>query len=48
MKFDYLVNDKHRISLRGTHIPWQFNSPFEGTLFAALWSRPNRTGASAW
>src|SRR5262245_38876283 len=36
MKFDYLVNDKHRISLRGTHIPWQFNSPFEGTLFSAL------------
>jgi hypothetical protein len=45
MKFDYLLSDKHRISLRGTLIPWRFNSPFEGTLYAALWSRPNRTGA---
>ncbi|HJZ98579.1 MAG TPA: carboxypeptidase-like regulatory domain-containing protein [Candidatus Solibacter sp.] len=44
-KVDYLLNSKHRISVRGTHIPWEFNSPFEGTLFAALWSRPNRTGA---
>ena len=44
MKFDYLVNDKHRISLRGTHIPWQFNSPFEGTLFsrALVAAEPNR------
>ena len=45
-KVDYLPSDKHRISVRGTHIPWMFNSPFEGTLFAALWSRPNRTGAA--
>lgn len=42
---DYLLNPKHRISVRGTLIPWEFNSPFEDTLFAALWSRPNRTGA---
>src|SRR5205823_7477318 len=45
-KVDYLLNEKHRISVRGTHIPWTFNSPFEGSLFAALWSRPNRTGAA--
>ena len=46
-KVDYLLNDKHRISVRGTAIPWRFNSPFEGTIFAALWSRPNRTGAAS-
>jgi len=45
MKFDYLLSEKHRLSVRGTLVPWRFNSPFEGTLFAALWSRPNRTGA---
>ncbi|MBI3693947.1 MAG: TonB-dependent receptor, partial [Acidobacteria bacterium] len=47
IKVDYLLSDKHRISVRGTHIPWTFNSPFEGTLYQALWSRPNRTGAAS-
>ena len=44
-KVDYMINDKERLSVRGTHIPWTFNSPTEGTLglFQALWSRPNRT-----
>ena len=36
MKFDYLLSEKHRLSVRGTLVPWRFNSPFEGTLFAAL------------
>ena len=45
IKVDYLLSDKHRLSFRGTHIPWRFNSPFEGTLFQALWSRPNHTAA---
>ena len=47
VKVDYLLNDKNRITVRGTHIPWHFSSPFEGTLgnFQALWSRPNRTAA---
>ncbi len=45
IKVDYLLSDKHRVSFRTTLIPWTFNSPFEGTLYAALWSRPNRTGA---
>jgi hypothetical protein len=46
-KIDYMISDKHRLSFRGTHIPWHFNGPFEGTfgLFQSLWSRPNRTGA---
>jgi hypothetical protein len=45
IKIDYLLSDKQRLSFRGTHIPWRFNSPFEGTLYQALWSRPNRTAA---
>ena len=46
-KIDYSLNDKHRISFRGTHIPWTFDGPFEGTLglFQSSWSRPNRTAA---
>lgn len=46
-KVDYNVNDKHHISFRGTHIPWTFDGPFEGTLglFQSSWSRPNRTAA---
>src|SRR4051812_11043330 len=44
-KVDYLLSSKHRISVRGTLVPWRFNSPFEGTMYSALWSRPNRTGA---
>lgn len=46
-KIDYMVTEKHRLSFRGTHLPWHFNGPTEGTfgLFQSLWSRPNRTGA---
>jgi hypothetical protein len=46
-KIDYSLSDKHRISFRGTHIPWTFDGPFEGTLglFQSSWSRPNRTAA---
>src|SRR5215471_7214329 len=46
-KIDYSITDKHRLSFRGTHIPWTFDGPFEGTLglFQSLWSRPNRTAA---
>ncbi|PYU87181.1 MAG: TonB-dependent receptor [Acidobacteria bacterium] len=47
VKIDYLISAKHRLSFRGTLIPWNFDSPFEGDLdrFHALWSRPNRTAA---
>jgi carboxypeptidase family protein len=47
LKIDYLLNERHHLSFRGTHIPWHFSSPFEGNLdrFLALWSRPNSTGA---
>src|SRR5262245_7896864 len=47
LKIDYLLNEKHHFTFRGTHIPWHFSSPFEGNLdrFLALWSRPNSTGA---
>lgn len=47
LKIDYMLNEKHHFSFRGTHIPWRFSSPFEGNLdrFEALWSRPNSTGA---
>jgi len=43
--FGHLITDNHRLSVRGTHIPWTFDGPFEGTLglFQSLWSRPNRT-----
>ncbi len=46
-KIDYSLTEKHRLSFRGTHIPWTFDGPFEGTLglFQSLWSRPNRTAA---
>src|SRR5439155_9829300 len=30
IKVDYLLSDKHRLTFRGTHIPWTFKSPFEG------------------
>ena len=44
-KIDYDINPKNRLSLRGTLIPWRFNSPATGRgLFKELWSRPNRTG----
>lgn len=47
VKVDFMVSDKHRLSFRGTHIPWTFDGPFEGTLglFQSSWSRPNRTAA---
>jgi hypothetical protein len=47
VKVDYLMSEKHRLSFRGTHIPWTFDGPFEGTLglFQSSWSRPNRTAA---
>ena len=47
VKVDYLLSDKHRMSFRGTHIPWTFDGPYEGTLglFQSSWSRPNRTAA---
>ena len=47
IKVDYLLSDKHRVSFRGTHIPWRFNSPTEGTFWQALWSRPNQTAAAS-
>jgi hypothetical protein len=48
VKIDYMVTDKHRLTFRGTHIPWVFDSPNEGSMFfltAAYWERPNRTAA---
>jgi hypothetical protein len=46
-KIDYAITDNHRLSFRGTRIPWTFDGPFEGTLglFQSSWSRPNRTAA---
>lgn len=46
-KVDYMITDNHHLSFRGTHIPWTFDGPFEGTLgtFQSSWSRPNRTAA---
>ena len=47
VKVDYMITEKQHLSFRGTHIPWTFDGPFEGTLgvFQSSWSRPNRTGA---
>lgn len=47
VKVDYMITDSHHLSFRGTHIPWTFDGPFEGTLgtFQSSWSRPNRTAA---
>ena len=44
-KADYSINDKNHLFVRGTFIPWHFNSPLDGTLglYQSLWSRPNRT-----
>jgi len=49
VKIDYMLTGTERLSFRGTHIPWTFDGPFEGTLgkFQSLWSRPNRTAALA-
>src|SRR5262249_38146886 len=32
VKVDYMITEKQRLSFRGTHIPWTFDGPFEGTL----------------
>ena len=47
IKVDYMFNDKHRVSFRGTHNPWNFNVPFSDTFgrMQELWQRPNRTMA---
>lgn len=46
-KVDYLINQNEHLSIRGNHIPWNFNSPFEDTFgrMEEVWSRPNRIGA---
>jgi hypothetical protein len=46
-KFDYLISQNEHLSVRGTHIPWNFNAPFEDTFgrMEEVWSRPNRVGA---
>jgi hypothetical protein len=48
VKLDFLMTSKHRLSVRGTDIPWTFNEPFQDSslgTFRSLWSRPNRTAA---
>jgi hypothetical protein len=42
---DYYLSEKNHLYVRGTFIPWRFNSPLDGTLglYQSLWSRPNRT-----
>jgi hypothetical protein len=48
IKVDYMISDREHLTFRGTHIPWHFDSPNEGSNFGltqALWSRPNRTAA---
>jgi hypothetical protein len=42
---DYYLSEKNHLYVRGTFIPWRFNSPLDGTLglYESLWSRPNRT-----
>ena len=48
VKVDYLMTAAHRLTFRGTHIPWRFNEPFQDSSlgrFKSLWSRPNRTAA---
>jgi len=48
VKVDYMISDTEHLTFRGTHIPWHFDSPNEGSNFGltqALWSRPNRTAA---
>ena len=48
-KVDWIISDKHRAALRGTHNPWRFNVPFSDTFgrMQESWSRPNRTGAAS-
>ncbi len=50
VKVDYVISNTHRLSVRGTHIPWDFNEPFQDSslgTFTSLWSRPNRTAAAS-
>ena len=46
-KVDYLISQTEHLSIRGSHIPWNFNAPFEDTFgrMEEVWSRPNRVGA---
>jgi hypothetical protein len=46
-KVDYLISETERLSVRGTHTPWNFNTPFEDTFgrMEEVWARPNRVGA---
>jgi hypothetical protein len=46
-KFDYLISDKHHLSVRAGYDPWHFNAPFEDTFgrMEEVWSRPNRVAA---
>ncbi len=49
-KVDWMISPVHRFSVRGTHIPWTFNEPFQDSslgTFTSLWSRPNRTAAAS-
>jgi len=47
LRLDVLVGDRHRLSFRGTNIPWHFNDPFPGNFDRVqyAWSRPNKTVA---
>lgn len=50
VKVDWVINPAHRFSVRGTHIPWNFNEPFQDSslgTFTSLWARPNRTAAAS-
>jgi hypothetical protein len=46
-KVDYLLTPNEHLSVRGSHIPWHFNTPFEDTFgrMEEVWSRPNSVGA---
>ncbi|HKD06109.1 MAG TPA: carboxypeptidase regulatory-like domain-containing protein [Bryobacteraceae bacterium] len=48
-KFDYIINEKHHVSVRLGYDPWNFNAPFEDTFgrMEEVWSRPNRVGAAS-
>ena len=46
-KVDYLISETEHLSVRGSHTPWHFNTPFEDTFgrMEEVWSRPNRIAA---
>jgi carboxypeptidase family protein len=44
-KIDYMMSEKHRLSFRGTHIPWTFDGPFEGTLGTFLSANSDGLGS---